>query len=152
MKPAQNRIRPLTREEQAAFPAEVVVPLEAPFVDARGSIQPLVDAAMESCVLISSRKGTVRANHYHQTDWHYCYVLSGAIDYFHRPHGSEAAPSQVRIKQGQMFFTPPLVDHAMVFPEDTVFLTFGRNSRAQEVYEADVVRIESLVQSRPKPA
>ena len=33
----------------------------------------------------------------------------------------------------------------MFFPEDTVFLAFGRNSRAQEVYEADVVRVESLL-------
>jgi len=145
--PLSKNIRPLTREEQAAFPSDVVVPLEAPFVDPRGSIQPLVDATMESCVLISSKKGTVRANHYHQTDWHYCYVLSGAIDYYHRPHGSTAKPEHVRIKTGQMFFTPPLVDHAMAFAEDTVFLTFGRNSRAQEVYEADVVRIESLLPS-----
>jgi hypothetical protein len=43
-----------------------------------------------------------------------------------------------------MFFTPPLVDHVMVFGEDTSFLTFGRNSRSQEVYEADVVRIPPL--------
>jgi len=99
---------------------------------------------MESCVLIKSVKGTVRANHYHQTDWHFCYVLSGSIEYYHRPHGSEVAPQKVTIKTGQMFFTPPMVDHAMVFPEDTEFLTFGRNSRAQEVYEADVVRIPPI--------
>jgi hypothetical protein len=67
--------------------------------------------------------------------------LSGQIDYFHRPHGSNSKPEKVTINKLQMFFTPPLVDHAMVFTQDTVFLTFGRNSRAQEVYEADVVRI-----------
>ena len=78
-----KKIRPLTHEEQAGFPTDVIVPLEAPFVDPRGSIQ-------------------------------------------------------------------PLVDHAMHFTEDTVFLTFGRNSRAQEVYEADVVRIESLLPSGPR--
>lgn len=137
-------IKPVTKEERAAWPTGVVVPLEAPFADARGAIQPLVDADMKSCVLITSRKGTVRANHYHQTDWHYCYVLSGAIEYHHRPHGSDAAPEVVRIEAGEMFFTPPLVDHAMVFVEDTVFLAFGRNSRRQEVYEADVKRIDMV--------
>jgi hypothetical protein len=71
-------------------------------------------------------------------------VLSGSIDYYHRPQGSKAKPEHVKIATGQMFFTPPMVEHAMVFPEDTVFLTFGRNSRAQEVYEADVVRVEPL--------
>ena len=138
------KIRPVTPAERAAYPKEVIVPLEAPFADARGAIQPLVDVPMESCVVISSKKGTVRANHYHNTDWHYCYVLSGSIEYYHRPHGSSGRPQRVFIKSGQMFFTPPLVDHAMVFPEDTVFLTFGRNSRAQEVYEADVVRIDPI--------
>jgi quercetin dioxygenase-like cupin family protein len=122
----------------------VIVELEKAHTDARGEILPLVDLPMESCVLIQSKKGSVRANHYHQTDWHFCYVLSGAIEYLHRPHGSSQKPERVLIRKGQLFFTPPMVDHAMLFPEDTVFLTLGRNSRAQEVYEADVVRIPPL--------
>ena len=84
----------------------------------------------------------MRANHYHKTDWHYCYVLEGRIEYHHRAHGSDAAPDAVIVEKGQLFFTPPMVDHAMVFLEDTTFLTLGRNSRAQEIYEADVERIE----------
>ena len=139
-----HRIRPLSAQESASFPADVAIPLPAPFADARGSIQPLVDATMESCVLISSKKGAVRANHYHQTDWHFCYVLSGSIEYFERPHGSDEKPRKVLVKTGELFFTPPMVDHAMVFPEDTVFLTLGRNSRRQDVYEADVVRIPPI--------
>ena len=135
-------IKPLTEEEKASWPSGVIVPLEEPFADDRGVIQPLVDADMKSCVLITSKKGTVRANHYHRTDWHYCYVLSGSIEYYHRPHGSEDEPEMVLVKTGQLFFTPPQVDHTMVFPEDTAFLTLGRNSRKQEVYEADVERIE----------
>jgi dTDP-4-dehydrorhamnose 3,5-epimerase-like enzyme len=133
---------PPTDAERASWPRDVIVPLEEPFEDARGAIQPLVDVPMKSCVLISSKKGTVRANHYHRTDWHYCYVVEGEIDYYHRPHGSDAEPEKVTVTKGQMFFTPPMVDHAMVFTDDTVFLTWGRNSRAQEVYEADVERIE----------
>ena len=125
-----------------ALPDEVIVAMEAPFADSRGEIQPLVDRAMRSAVLISSKKGTVRANHYHKTDWHYCYVLEGRIEYHHRPHGSDAAPETVIIERGQLFFTPPMIDHAMVFLEDTTFLALGRNSRAQAVYEADVERIE----------
>lgn len=136
-----TKIRPQTAEEEAAFPNDVIVPLEPPFADGRGAIQPLVDQAMESAVLISSKKDTVRANHFHHTDWHYCYVIEGRIEYHHRPHGSDAAPKVVIVEKGQLFFTPPLVDHAMVFLEDTVFLTLGRNSRTQEVYEADVERI-----------
>jgi quercetin dioxygenase-like cupin family protein len=136
--------KPNTNEERAAWPKTVVVPLEKPFADERGVIQPLVDVTMESCVLISSKKGTVRANHYHRTDWHYCYVLSGEIDYYHRPAGSSAQPEKVTVRTGELFFTPPMVDHSMVFIQDTVFLTLGRNSREQASYEADVVRIPQI--------
>ncbi len=121
---------------------EVIVPMQTPFVDERGSIIPLVEAAMTSALLIHSKIGTVRANHYHKIDWHYCYVMSGAIDYYHRPHGSNAAPECVRVNAGQIFFTPPMVDHAMKFPVDTSFLTLSRNPRDQKAYEADTVRIE----------
>ncbi len=124
------------------MPSDVVIELEAPFEDARGAIIPLVDAPMESAVLITSKKGTVRANHYHLTDWHYCYVMEGRIEYSHRPTGSDAAPEVVVIEKGQLFFTPPMVDHAMKFLEDTVFLTLGGNPRDQKSYEADVRRIE----------
>ena len=148
--PGNPLIRPPSAEERAAWPRDVLVPLAGAFSDARGSIQPLVDATMESCVLIRSKKGTVRANHFHRTDWHYCYVLSGSIEYYHRPQGSSAAPEKVLIGTGELFFTPPMVEHAMHFPEDTVFLTLGRNSRAQEVYEADVVRVASLLPRPPR--
>ncbi len=137
-------IKPVTEEEKASWPKEVIVDLERPFVDERGGIQPLVDIDMRSCVLISSKKGTVRANHYHKTDWHFCYVLKGAIEYYHRPHGTVEPPEKVVTAQGQMFFTPPLVEHAIVVVEDAEFLAFGRNSRGQEVYEADVERIQLI--------
>ena len=71
---------------------EVIISPEAPHRDTRGEIVPLVDAHMRSAVLITSKKGTIRANHYHKTDWHYCYVLEGAIDYYHRPVGTSGPP------------------------------------------------------------
>jgi dTDP-4-dehydrorhamnose 3,5-epimerase-like enzyme len=137
-------IEPTSESEKLDWPKEVLVDLDQSFADERGEIIPLVDLAMKSAVLITSKKGTVRANHYHQTDWHFCYVISGKIDYYHRPHGSDEPPELITIEQGQQFFTPPLVDHAMVFAEDTQFLTLGRNSRRQEVYEADVERIDPI--------
>ena len=50
---------------------EVIVKLENPFIDERGEIQPLVDSLMKSAVLIRSKANTLRANHYHKTDWHF---------------------------------------------------------------------------------
>lgn len=133
-----------SKELRDKYLANPIVQLETPFVDERGAIYPIVDEKMESCVIISSKKGTVRANHFHKTDWHYCHVLSGEIEYHWRETGSDQPPNTIVIRQGQCFFTPPMVDHAMVFTVDTTFLTLGRNPRDQESYEADIERI-SLV-------
>jgi len=127
-----------------AFPDNVIIDLEKPFVDDRGEIIPLVDVLMKSCVLITSKKGTIRANHYHKTDWHFCYVLKGSVEYYHRSIGDTIQPEKVIVKQGQLFFTPPLVEHAMIFREDTIFLTLGGNSRKQESYESDLVRVNLI--------
>jgi oxalate decarboxylase/phosphoglucose isomerase-like protein (cupin superfamily) len=140
------RLKPLTAQEQAGWPEGPMVSLEAPHEDARGAIQPLVDLPMDSAMLITSKRGTVRANHYHRTDWHYCYLLSGEMEYHYRPHGSDEPPRMVVVRKGQMVFTPPLLDHAMRFTADTVFLTLSRNPRDQASYEADVVRI-SLIET-----
>jgi quercetin dioxygenase-like cupin family protein len=140
----ENIIEPLTDEEKATWPKDVIVTLEKPFVDVRGALRPLVDRLMKSAVLIESSAGTIRANHYHKTDWHYAYLLSGEMDYYHRPTGTSHPPERLRVKTGQMIYTPPMVDHAMVFPTDTVFLTLSRNPRDQASYEADVVRIDMV--------
>ncbi len=145
---AMSNYRPSTDKH---FLDDPIVPLNKQFADARGTILPLADEDMKSAVLISSQKGAIRANHYHKTDWHYCYVVTGSIDYYHRPVGSTAAPKHCRVATGQVFFTPPMVEHTMCFPEDTVFICLGRNSREQHVYEADVVRVE-LVTSYTTPA
>jgi quercetin dioxygenase-like cupin family protein len=119
---------------------ETLVELEKPFVDDRGAIQPLVETVMRSALMIASKKGAVRGNHYHLTDWHYCYVVSGTMEYYHRPAGSQQPAEKTVVRAGQMVFSPPMVEHAMRFPEDTVFLTLSRNPRDQSAYEADVVR------------
>ena len=133
-------IDPVTSEEKELWPKNPIVHLEKPFIDARGNIQPLVDCMMKSAVLIESKAGSLRANHYHKTDWHYCYVISGAIDYYHRKFGTDLKPELLLVKQGEMVFTPPLVEHCMKFTEDTLFLTLSRNPRDQETYELDVIR------------
>ena len=95
-------ITPLTADEAEAWPEHGVVKLEKPFVDGRGSIQPLVDSIMKSAVMIESKAGSLRANHYHKTDWHYCYVISGKIEYFHRKLNSSKKPELIIVEQGNM--------------------------------------------------
>ena len=141
---AKIEITPVTDEEKATWPNHGVIKLEKPFVDVRGSIKPLVDIMMQSAVMIESKAGSLRANHYHKTDWHYCYIISGKIEYLHRPTGSNQTPETILVNEGEMVFTPPMIDHGMKFPVDTVFLTLSRNPRDQASYEADVVRVDMV--------
>ena len=134
------KISPLTEDEMKNWPKHPLVNLEKPFVDLRGSIQPLVDSIMKSAVMIHSKAGSLRANHYHKTDWHYCYVISGKIEYYYKELNSDISPELLIVEKGNMVFTPPLVEHCMKFPEDTLFLTLSRNPRDQETYELDVIR------------
>ena len=100
------QINPLTNEEIKSWPSEPLINLAKPFVDGRGSIQPLVDLMMRSAVLIHSKEGSLRANHYHKTDWHYCYVIYGKIEYFYKDVDSDKKTELLIAEKESMIFTP----------------------------------------------
>ena len=101
-------------------------------------------ATIKSVLLIRSNKGSVRANHYHKKDSHYCYLVSGAMEYFERPIGAQEIPQPTIVEAGDMVYTPPMVEHAMRFTEDTVFFAFATESRHQDDYESDTVRVKFI--------
>lgn len=131
-------------DSEEMWPKEGRITLPPAHNDSRGSIQSLVNFPMKNLSLISSKKGSIRSNHYHKTDWHFMYVLSGSFDYFYRPTGSNQEPKKIKIGAGEMVFTPPMEDHATVFLEDTELLAMSRNPRDQAAYESDVVRINLI--------
>ena len=116
-----------------------------PFVDQRGEILNLLDLPMGSVSMITSVKGAVRANHYHKTDWHYCWMQKGSMDYYYRAIGSKEPAKHIRVEEGRMVFTPSMEEHAMVFTSDAVMWCFAGNPRTSADYEADTVKVSSLV-------
>jgi dTDP-4-dehydrorhamnose 3,5-epimerase-like enzyme len=128
--------------DRGEWPSDPSLPLDPPYEDARGRIQNLVLKPVTSTAVIASRPGTVRANHYHKTDWHYSYVVSGRVLYFERDVGDSTIPEPKSYGPGVMFFTPPMREHCMVFPEETVFFTMAKNVRSHESHESDVVRVD----------
>lgn len=128
--------------EQEKWPDDSWVQPGLAFIDHRGQISNLLHTPITSVARIVSARGSVRANHYHKTDWHYAFVESGRVLYFEREIGSAeiAAPSE--FVAGKMFFTPPMKEHAMLFAEDSVIYTFARNVRSHENHEADLVRVD----------
>lgn len=126
--------------------------LQAPHkhVDERGVITNILNKPVGSVVLITTKANTVRANHWHKTDAHVCYVLKGSVHYYERPVGSTAEPRYTLVKVGQNFITGPNVEHAMKFTEETEFLTLGLLSRTPAEYEDDLIRLqEPNLLSRP---
>src|SRR5258706_9908136 len=132
----------MNQEEIKRWLADPFVALPQPFEDARGAIQTLVDGGVQSVQVITSRAGTIRANHYHRSDSHYMYVVKGSMKYFHRAAGDTAAPEARVVKQGEMVFTPPLVEHAVEFLEDSTFINITGKPRDQGTYEDDLVRVQ----------
>lgn len=119
--------------------------------DARGTIQQLFghDAGdIKSILLISSKAGTVRSNHYHKKDSHYCYLLSGKAMWYELPlvkyKSSSIISPSILLSPGDMVYTPPMIIHAVRFLEDSQLLAMSTELRDQEHYEDDTVRVELI--------
>ncbi|MDP3770295.1 MAG: cupin domain-containing protein [Candidatus Sungbacteria bacterium] len=112
------------------------------FIDVRGGITRLLDSdtPIVSILTITSNKGSVRSNHYHKKDTHYCYLVSGKMEWFEKPVEGGQMESAI-LEPGDMVFTPAMTIHAVRFLEDSVFLTFATEARNQADYEADTVRV-----------
>jgi len=126
------------------FPKKVKVKLSSFFEDKRGKILNIANILFRSCALIKSKKNSIRANHYHKKDWHYCYVLKGKIAYYHRKHSTKTKPKKIIINKGELFFTPPMIDHAMKFLSYTEFLALGGGSRSKINYDEDTKKIDLI--------
>ena len=113
-------------------------------VDARGEILNLLDAPFTSAAVITSKNGAIRGNHYHKTDYHYCWLQSGGMILYQRRVGDRRPPKRWVIKPGQVFYTPPMHEHMMHFTKPSVMLVFARNNREMANYEADTVRVPPL--------
>lgn len=116
------------------------------FEDERGYITRLVndDSLQFRAVLyITSKKGTERGNHYHKSDFHYVYCLSGSFKYSEKDMSKpNVEVESVVLQPGDLVLSRAMTAHSMEFLEDTVFLAITTEHREQEKYEEDTVRIK----------
>lgn len=134
----------MATDQHTHDPADPLVALPEAFADARGAIQTLVGGWVQSVQVISSKAQAVRANHYHRTDSHFMYVIWGVMRYYHRVVGDGMDPAVVIVAAGQMVFTPPLVEHAVVFLEDSLLINITSKPRDKASYEDDLVRVSLI--------
>ncbi|MBI2174371.1 MAG: hypothetical protein HYU33_04170 [Candidatus Omnitrophica bacterium] len=83
---------------------KIKIDIRPPFIDERGEILNLIDAPFASAAVIRSVKGAIRGNHYHKTDYHYCWLQSGGMVYYHRPVGGSGPIEKRVISAGELFY------------------------------------------------
>lgn len=113
--------------------------VDAAVSDARGDIFNLFEGPIGHVALITSKKGSVRANHYHKKDHQVMYLVSGAYE-SHSCDVRDPSKKQVlRVKAGDLVDTPAFIAHAQKFTEDSVFLALSTRMREQGKYEEDTL-------------
>ena len=117
------------------------------FTDARGDMSHLLEGkeVFTSALLITCKKGAIRANHFHKKDTHHCYMLSGKMEYSYKDSRKKNSRKKtVIVKKGDMVVTPPHEIHAMKFLEDSSFIALTTEERDHEKYEKDTVRVKFI--------
>ena len=109
---------------------------ENEFIDERGKISNHeLTEPINLIGLIESKKGTIRANHYHPQQEQKCLFTKGQIiEIFQdilNPHSPKI--TQV-VNAGQLSIIKPNVAHTMIFTEDTTLLNLVRGERDHENY------------------
>lgn len=118
------------------------------FTDDRGDIFILLDDGstnIKSTLLITCKKGAIRANHYHKEDSHYTYMLSGKMEYTEQPVEANVSKRETAtLAPGDMVYSAPMMMHAMRFLEDSTFIALATKSRKDGAYEQDTVRVKLI--------
>jgi nucleoside-diphosphate-sugar epimerase len=85
--------------------------------------------------LIDSKKGTIRANHYHPQQEQKCLFTKGQIiEVFQDLLNPDSPKITQVVNEGQLSIIKPNVAHTMVFSKDTTFLNLVRGERDHENY------------------
>ena len=106
------------------------------FIDKRGTISNHeLTEPINLIGMIESKKGTIRANHYHPQQEQKCLFTKGQIIEIFQDIINPNSPKITQVvNEGQLSIIKPNVAHTMVFTKDTTFLNLVRGERNHENY------------------
>jgi len=109
---------------------------EKEFIDKRGKISNHeLPEPINLIGYIESKKGTVRANHFHPIQEQKCILVKGQFISIYQDLLNKKSPKITHVvNEGDLIITKPNVAHAMVFTKDSVFLNLVRGEREHENY------------------
>ena len=119
------------------------------FVDERGRITNYeLPEPINWIGWIESKKGTVRANHWHPIQQQKCILISGRYISVFKDLKTPNAPMTTQLMEpGDVVVTEPQVAHTMVFLEDSLFLNLVNGEREHENFGKHTIPYE-LVDER----
>jgi len=106
------------------------------FIDSRGKISNHeLTEPINMIGLIYSKKGTIRANHYHPQQEQKCLFTNGQIIEIFQDILNPNSPKITQVvNEGQLSIIKPNVAHTMVFTKDSTFLNLVRGEREHKNY------------------
>ncbi len=106
------------------------------FIDDRGKISNYdLPEPINMIGYIESKKGTMRANHFHPVQEQKCLLIKGQFISIYKDLVDEKSIKVTHVvNAGDMIVTQPNVAHTMVFTEDSIFLNLVRGEREHENY------------------
>ena len=109
---------------------------ENEYIDPRGKISNHeLTEPINMIGLIDSKKGTIRANHYHPQQEQKCLFTKGQIIEIFQDILNPNSPKITQVvNEGQLSIIKPNVAHTMVFTKDTTFLNLVRGEREHNNY------------------
>lgn len=113
------------------------------FEDARGRIMDIFEnAPKEHCVILTTKKGGVRGNHYHNNSLQYDFIISGKMKIFGQKVGSKKIETKI-VGADSWLEWDKNEAHEFVAIEDTTFITFVNGPRGGEKFETDTIRLKT---------
>jgi nucleoside-diphosphate-sugar epimerase len=106
------------------------------FIDERGKISNYdLPEPINMIGYIESKKGTMRANHFHPVQEQKCLIIKGQFISIYKDLVDEKSIKVTHVvRAGDMSVTQPNVAHTMVFTEDTILLNLVRGEREHHNY------------------
>ena len=125
---------------------------EKEFLDDRGKISNHeLPEPINLIGYIDSKKGTVRANHFHPIQEQKCLLVKGQFISIYKDLLNENSQKVTHVvNEGELIVTKPNVAHAMIFTKDSIFLNLVRGEREHENYGVTHTKRYILVKEEEK--
>ena len=112
------------------------------FSDDRGTITDIFsNEPREHCTIISSKKGSVRGNHFHKHTLQSDFMVSGKMKILYSKQDESEVHEQT-VETNDFMQWEPGEAHEFIAVEDLIFVTFHNGPRGGENYESDTFRLK----------